>query len=65
MFRTKIKATKIILRNIYYSLPSKNSITMEIGEETKLLPDSAFAYKPKSEKPIFLFWPSIPLETEP
>ena len=52
----KIKETKIILRNIYYS------IYLEVREETKLLPDSAFGnslfaggYKTKSEKkPVFL-----------
>ena len=32
----------IILKNIYYSPQSKNSISLEVGEETKLLPDSAF-----------------------
>ena len=55
----KIKETKIILRNIYYPPQSKNSISLEVREETKLLPDSAFGnflctrgYKPKSEKKL-------------
>ena len=56
--------------NIYYSLQSKNSISLEVGEETKFLPDSAFenslctrAYKPKLEKKMFTL-PPMPLETE-
>jgi hypothetical protein len=68
---SKIKEAKIILRNIYYSLPSKNSISLEVGEETKLLPDSAFgnslctsAFKPKSEKNCFFPGLPPPLETE-
>ena len=66
----EIKETKIILRNIYYFLPSKDSMSLEVGEETKLLPDSAFgnslctsAYKSNSEPPIF-FLASHSLETE-
>ena len=58
VFVSKIKETKFILRKIFYSLPSKK----EVGEEKKLLPDSAFgnslcncAYKPKSEKKTHLF----------
>jgi hypothetical protein len=40
---TKKKETKIILRNMYYSLPSKKSILLQVvGEAAKLLPDSAF-----------------------
>ena len=45
---------------ITYSPQIKNSIYLEVGEEAKLLPDSAFTnslctrgYKPKSEKPSF------------
>ena len=41
---------KVVLRYIYYSPQSKKSISLEVGEETKLLPDSAIlcikAYKP-------------------
>ena len=65
VFVSKIKETKFILRNIFYSLPSKK----EVGEETKLLPDSAFgnslcncAYKPKSEKNPSFSWPPIPFK---
>ena len=50
------------LRKVYYSLKSKDSISLKVAEETKLFPDSAFgnslctrAYKPKSEKPFFFF----------
>ena len=39
---TKKNETKIILRNMYYSLPSKKSISLQVGEEAKLLRDSAF-----------------------
>ena len=38
----EIKGAKIILSIIYYFLPSKDSISWEVGAETKLLPDSAF-----------------------
>ena len=39
---SKIKEIKIILWNIYYYSPqSKNSISLEVGEETKNLTDSA------------------------
>ena len=41
---------------MYYSSQSKNNISLEVGEETKTFPGSAFgnslftrAYKPKSE----------------
>ena len=67
----KIKETKNILRNIYYSLQSKNNISLEVEDETKLFPDSAFgnslcnsACKPKSENPLFFSWPPMPLEIE-
>ena len=41
---TKIKETKIILRNIYYSPQSKKVYLWKyLGEETKLLPDSVFS----------------------
>ena len=65
--RGQKKETKIILWNIYYYSPhSKNSISLKVGEETKLLPDSVSlctrGYKPKPEKSFF-FWPPIPLET--
>ena len=57
---TEMKQTKIVLRNIYYSLQSKNSISLEVEDETKNFPDSAFgnylctsACKSKSEKTLF------------
>ena len=37
-----MKQTRMVLRNIYYSPQSKNSISLEVGNETKILPDSAF-----------------------
>jgi hypothetical protein len=58
----KIKETNLILRNIYYCPQSKKSISLKVGEETKLLTDSAFGnslctrgYMPKSKKPFFFF----------
>ena len=39
---SKIKETKIILRNIYYSQQSKNSISLKVGEKTNFLSDSEF-----------------------
>ena len=39
----------IILKNIYYSPQSKNSISLEVGEETKLLPDSVFGLENTSK----------------
>ena len=38
----KIKETKIILRNIYYSLPSNNSISLEVGEHTGSFAQNSF-----------------------
>ena len=61
----KIKEAKIIFRNIYYSQSSYN---YGGRRKTKLLPDSSFEKKlctsSKSEKPIFLFRPPMPLETD-
>ena len=57
--------------NLYYLLEVKNCITLELGGETKLLPDSSFeislcntAFMPKSEKHLFFSWPPMPLEIE-
>jgi hypothetical protein len=62
---------KRVLRKMYYSPQSKNSISLEVGVETKLFPDSALenslctsGYKTKSENPLFFSWPPMPLETE-
>ena len=59
-FKKKLQQSKIVLRKIYYSLQSKNSRSLEVGEETKLQP--AFGnslctrgYKPKSENPSLFF----------
>jgi hypothetical protein len=57
---------------MYYSPQSKeDSISLEVAVETKLFPDSALGNslcdsgnKTKSEKPLFLSWPSMPLEIE-
>jgi hypothetical protein len=38
---TKRKQTKRVLRKIYYSPQSKDSISLEVAVETKLFPDSA------------------------
>ena len=38
----KRKQTKRVLRNIYYSPQSKDSISLEVGDETKNFTDSAF-----------------------
>ena len=66
----KRKQTKRVLRKIYYSPQSKNSISLEVAVETKLFPDSALGnslcnsgYKTKSEK---LLWvPSMPRNPQP
>ena len=67
----KRKQTKRVLRKIYYSPQSKESISLEVAVETKLFPDSAFGnslcnsgYKTKSENPLFFSWPPMPLEIE-
>ena len=67
----KRKQTKRALRHFYYSPQSKNSISLEVGDETKKFPDSAIGNslctsecKPKSEKPLFFSWPPMPLEIE-
>ena len=58
--QAKRKQTKRVLRKIYYSPQSKDSISLEVAVETKLFPDSALGnslcnsgYKTKSETPLF------------
>ena len=61
-----------VLRKIYYSPQSKDSISLEVAVETKLFPDSALGNslcnsgnKTKSEKPLSFFSsPPVPLEIE-
>ena len=67
----KRKQTKRVLRKIYYSPQSKDSISLEVAVETKLFPDSALGnslcnsgYKTKSENPLFFSRPPMPLEIE-
>jgi hypothetical protein len=67
----KRKQTKRVLRKLYYSPQSKDSISLEVAVETKLFPDSALGNylcnsgnKTKSEKPLFFSWPPMPLEIE-
>ena len=61
---------KIIIRNIHYSVPSKNSIWLEVGEETKLLLDSALdilyvlVHTSQNQKTTVFSWPSNCLEIE-
>jgi hypothetical protein len=69
--RENILRAKRVLRTIYYSPQSKDSISLEVAVEKKLFPDSALGnslcnngYKTKSEKPIFFSWPPMPLEIE-
>ena len=57
-----MKQTKIVLRNIYFSSQSKNNISLEVGEETKTFPGSAFGnslFTRKSERD-----PSMPRNLE-
>ena len=60
---------KRVLRNIYYSPQSKDSISLEVAVETKLFPDSALGnslcnsgYKTKSEKNLFFPGLTSPLK---
>ena len=60
---------KRVLRKIYYSPQSKDSISLEVAVETKFFPDSALGnslcnsgYKTKSEKNFFISWPPMPLK---
>jgi hypothetical protein len=39
---------KIFLRKICYSLQNKNSLTLEVGEETKLLSGTVFEIAERS-----------------
>ena len=47
---------------VYYFLPSKDIISLEVGEETKLLPDSAFENSlctSQNRKNLY-FFPDLP-----
>ena len=64
----KRKQTKRVLRKIYYSTKSKDSISLEVAVETKIFPDSdlgnSLFYKTKSENSLLFSWPPMPLKIE-
>ena len=66
---SKRKQTKRVLRKMYCSPQSKKNISLEVGVERKLFPESAFGnslctceYKTKSENPLLFSWSLMPLE---